>query len=117
MHMERGRRRTLAHLLQRDVYPVRWNAGREWYEILHSYFNNGDFNHALIQFIADNELRIKLNKGKYPPFVGHENLFPLMKKILPHWKRYLKEKQPRDINKLRAKKLGLKEFAAGVKIQ
>jgi len=83
-----------------------------WHEILHSYFDNNDFNHALIQFIADNELRIQLNGGKYPPFVGHEDLFPLMKKVLPHWKRYLKEKQPRDINKFRAKILELKEFAA-----
>ena len=88
-----------------------------WHEILHSYFNNDDINHALIQFITDNELRIKLGDGKYPPFVGHENLFPLMKKLLPHWGQYLKEKQPRDFNKFRTKILELNEFAAGVKIQ
>src|SRR3989344_1401872 len=83
-----------------------------WHEILHSYFENDDVNHSIVQFLADKELRIKLNGGKYPPFVGHENLTPLMKKLLPHWKQYLKERKPRDINKFRIRILKLKKFAA-----
>jgi transposase len=77
-----------------------------WHEILHSYFQNKDFNHAIIQFITDNELRIILNGGKYPPFVGHNDLFPLMRKMLPYWKQYLKEK-PRDIKKFAVKEQNL----------
>lgn len=64
-----------------------------WHEILHSYLSipkNDRWNHAIIQLIADNELRIKLNGGAYPPFYGHKELFPLMRKILPLWKKYLK---------------------------
>ena len=71
-----------------------------WHEILHSYFQNTDLDHALIRFITDEELRIRLNRGKYPPFIGHENLFPLMNKILPFWKEYLKLKK-KDIIEFR----------------
>lgn len=80
-----------------------------WHEILHSYFKNTDWSHALIQLMADNELRIRLNSGKYPPFVGHENLFPLMRRMLPYWKKYLKSKQ-KDILKLQELLTGLKIF-------
>lgn len=61
-----------------------------WHEILHSYFGTSALEHALIQLITDEELRVRLNGGKYPPFVGHENLYQLMKKILPYWREYLK---------------------------
>lgn len=60
-----------------------------WHEILHSYLNNSKDEHALIQLIADNELRIYLNGGKYPPFSGHESLFPLMENLLPRWKNFV----------------------------
>ena len=63
-----------------------------WHEILHSYFAFDDLSHALIQLITDNELRVRLNHGMiYPPFVGHERLFPLMDNILPYWCTYLAE--------------------------
>lgn len=88
-----------------------------WHEILHSYFQNSDFNHAIIQFLTDNELRVRLNGGEYPPFVGHDNLFPLMKKMLPHWKQYLRKETSKDIKKFGITIFKLKEFAAGVKIQ
>jgi len=78
-----------------------------WHEILHSYFrfanikfSNKNIEHSIIQLIADNELRIRLNGGKYPPFKGHSKLFPLMKKILPFWKKYLKSEK-KDILKFR----------------
>ena len=63
-----------------------------WHEVLHSYLDRSDLSHALIQFIADNELRVRLNAGEtYPPFEGHKNLFPLMEMVLPHWRSYLAE--------------------------
>lgn len=64
-----------------------------WHEILHSYFSNSEIEHALISFATDEELRIRLNGGKYPPFVTHKELFPLMKKILPFWREYINSKK------------------------
>jgi|GEM_PF-1700321 len=46
--------------------------------------------HAVIQLIADNELRIRLNGGHYPPFEGHTYLKRLMELIVPHWRKYLR---------------------------
>jgi hypothetical protein len=63
-----------------------------WHEILHSYFELTDLNHTLIELLTDNELRIRLNGGKYPPFEGHKGLEKLKYKILPYWKKYLKSK-------------------------
>ena len=48
-----------------------------------------DTNHALIQLITDNELRIRLNGGKYPPFEGHSTLTAEMSSLLPKWQEYL----------------------------
>lgn len=69
-----------------------------WHEILHSYFPLTEKGHALIQLIADNELRARLNGVSYPPLKGHRDLFPLMKRMLPQWRRHLK-KGGGDINK------------------
>ena len=64
-----------------------------WHEILHSYLGYSEKEHALIELIADEELRIQLNGGKYPPFVvGHKNLEKMKKKLLPQWRKYLKLK-------------------------
>ena len=60
-----------------------------WHEILHEYFEKNDVNHALIQLIADNELRVVLNGGEYPPYEGHPNLFPIMDRVLPIWRAYM----------------------------
>jgi hypothetical protein len=60
-----------------------------WHEILHSYFDSNNTTHALIQLITDNELRIRLNGGQYPPFEGHSYLIDKMNEILPSWKEYL----------------------------
>lgn len=71
-----------------------------WHEILHSYFRSANvelsdrnIDHSIIQFITDNELRIRLNGGQYPPFKGHSKLFPLMRKISPYWKKYLRSEK------------------------
>lgn len=62
-----------------------------WHEILHSYFDNSNTNHVIIELVTDEELRGFLNNTKYPPFEGHKHLSDLKKKILPYWKRYLKK--------------------------
>ncbi|MBX9686476.1 MAG: hypothetical protein K2X27_07225, partial [Candidatus Obscuribacterales bacterium] len=49
-----------------------------WHEILHSFLPCGDIEHAVIQFLSDNELRVRLNGGSYPPFEGHPELLELM---------------------------------------
>ena len=50
--------------------------------------------HAVIELITDEELRTRLNGGKYPPFVGHGYLQKVKEKLLPKWRKYLKsEKQ------------------------
>lgn len=72
-----------------------------WHEILHSYISSSKsdkISHAIIQLIADNELRVNLNGGTYPPFYGHKELFPLMSKMLPIWKKYLKSKNKKNKN-------------------
>ncbi len=61
-----------------------------WHEILHAFFKTEDVDHCLIQFLTDEELRKHFNGGRYlTPYIGHEYLRPLMKKILPLWKKYL----------------------------
>jgi len=77
-----------------------------WHEILHSYFDDSNSDHVIIELITDEELRNKLNKTKYPPFEGHKALTKLKKEFLPYWKKYLKSKD-KNIKKFRkeAKKL------------
>lgn len=68
-----------------------------WHEVLHSYLPTTDIAHCLIQFMTDNGLRQLLNpKEEEFPLVGHPYLNPLMEKIYPYWKEYLKRPK-RDI--------------------
>jgi len=64
-----------------------------WHEILHSYIGYSEKEHAVIELITDEELRIRLNGSKYPPFAGHKYLAKIKQKILPRWKKYLKSKK------------------------
>jgi len=80
-----------------------WGHNEDWpnyslvylvHEALHEYFKQSDLTHALIELTADNELRIRLNKGgEYftcdGEDVGHEYLRKLEQIILPKWKTYL----------------------------
>jgi hypothetical protein len=67
-----------------------------WHETLHSYLSYSAVEHAVIQLLADNELRTQLNEETtYPPFEGHEELFPLMEKILPRWQQF-RDQPPGD---------------------
>ncbi|MDR3582151.1 MAG: hypothetical protein P4L67_02655 [Candidatus Pacebacteria bacterium] len=71
-----------------------------WHEIMHHVTANTrsapHLMHSLIELSCDNELRIRLNGGgKYfeedgiP--LGHKYLVDLNKKILPDWKKYLRD--------------------------
>ena len=58
--------------------------------------------HTIVELLTDNELRIKLNgSGKYFKEngfeIGHHELRKLSKKLLPYWKKYLKEKTHKNI--------------------
>lgn len=82
-----------------------WGHSEDWgnyslvyliHEALHGYLGDNEPTHALIELIADNELRIRLNKGgEYfkcnGEDVGHDNLRKLEQKLLPAWKTYLKQ--------------------------
>ncbi|MFH1648152.1 MAG: hypothetical protein ABIA11_00260 [Patescibacteria group bacterium] len=64
------------------------------HEYLHSLFKYTKIEHAIIELISDNEMRIRLNKeGKYfecaGEKVGHKHLLPVRKVILDDWKEYL----------------------------
>ena len=70
-----------------------------WHEILHSYIEPaaGDYvdnersSHSVIQLITDNELRVRMGGGNYPPFEGHDYLNETMECLLPAWRDYLKQ--------------------------
>lgn len=84
---------------------ILWGHSEDWsnyslvyliHEALHEYFEQSDLTHALIELIADNELRLRLNKkGEYllcgGKSVGHEYLRKLEEKILPSWREYVKQ--------------------------
>lgn len=62
-----------------------------WHEILHSYFGYSDIDHAIIELITDNELRVRLNGGTYGQarYEGHHGLSPLKDSILSSWQDYI----------------------------
>lgn len=62
-----------------------------WHELLHGFLAHGSLEHAAIQFITDNELRVMLDSEAvtYPPFEGHKELEKLMEMLFPHWQKYL----------------------------
>jgi len=70
-------------------YWPNYNTIYLWHEILHSYIEQGDEGHALIELITDEEMRVRLNGGEYPPYVGHKYLSDEKDKMLPKWKDYL----------------------------
>lgn len=64
------------------------------HELLHimTKHDNSDALHAAIELLADNEIRIRLNKkGRYFEHENHWHLKALEKKLYPAWKRYLKQ--------------------------
>jgi len=59
------------------------------HESLHSVFGSSEIEHAIIELIADNELRIRLNNGGKYFEHGHDYLRPMLYKLLPDWIMYL----------------------------
>jgi hypothetical protein len=71
-----------------------------WHEILHHFIKPtrptmdvGNPAHAIIELLSDNELRVRLGGGPYPPFLGHPEDLPFQERLLPQWRTYLR--QPR----------------------
>ncbi len=62
-----------------------------WHEILHSYFGYSQLEHAVIELIADRELKSKLNNQEYSEFDENISRERLERKLLPEWKKYKKE--------------------------
>lgn len=73
-----------------------------WHEILHSYFSNSDRDHVIISLLTDQELRIRLNSGKYNLRLFHKELRSAVNKVLPDWQNYLKLRK-KDIKILKKK--------------
>lgn len=67
-----------------------------WHEILHSYVPGHDVAHAAIELVTDNELRVRLGEGHYPPYEGHPELNELRDQMLDDWWQYLRAEQ-RDL--------------------
>lgn len=84
-----------------DAFPF-YNTVYLWHERLHAELPDGDLEHAVIQLLTDNELRVRLNGGSYPPFVGHDSpeysLMERMAKYLEDWNKFKASAPPRDIH-------------------
>lgn len=79
------------HNISFGAYPA-WNnyfTVYIWHELLHLELPDDDAAHSLIQLATDCWLRQQLNGVPYPPFEGHEELFPQMQRLLPKWTEYL----------------------------
>lgn len=61
-----------------------------WHELLHGLLPGDDRAHALIELLADNELRVRLNGGSYLPFVGHRALDGHREALLEARREHLK---------------------------
>ena len=75
----------------RNDFP-NYNTIYIWHEILHEYIGKSDKQHALIELIADNEMRRILNNTQYPPFIGHKSLEEFKSKINPKFQSFLLNK-------------------------
>lgn len=95
------------------AYRLTWpnyNTVYLWHELLHLLLPHGNLEHAVIQLISDNEMRVRLNGGTYPPMEGHEYLRKLMELLLPMWRLFLQSKETRDINSFISKAASLPEI-------
>ncbi|NMB70427.1 hypothetical protein GYA27_04515 [candidate division WWE3 bacterium] len=87
-------------------YKFAWGHEEDWpnyslvylaHEYLHGVFSSSDLEHAVIELITDNELRVRLNNGgEYficnGEVVGHAYLREIEMNLLPKWKEYLFDK-------------------------
>lgn len=78
-----------------------------WHEVLHSKLpDNGsdEVGHSVIELATDEELRIRLNGGSYPPWEGHIELSETKEKILPYWRGYIPSPRRRILEFVRGMK-------------
>lgn len=80
-----------------QTYWANYNTIYIWHEILHSFFNHNNTEHALIELITDNQMKMMLNGVPYPPFEGHDSLKCIKEKIVDDWKEYLNSNN-KDLN-------------------
>jgi hypothetical protein len=92
----------------RNTWP-NYNTVYLWHELLHGFIPGANLEHAVIQLIADNEMRIRLNGDSYPPFEGHPYLTKMMEILLPYWRQYIDAKE-KDICGFIAKMAALAEI-------
>jgi hypothetical protein len=87
----------------RSDFP-NYNTVYLWHETLHNVIeprivgpNKYDVGHAVIELLADNELRVKLNGGNMLPLEGHEYLTRGEEYLLPSWRAYVDKPGPKNI--------------------
>jgi hypothetical protein len=76
-------------------YP-NFNTISLWHHILLSKIFGPTINQSILDLMCENELRIRLNGGEYPPLFGNEPMRKLTEMLLPDWKEYLK-RDKRDL--------------------
>jgi hypothetical protein len=82
------------------TYRLDWpnyNTVYLWHEVLHSLFGTSHMEHAVIELIADHELRRRLNGDEYPPWHGHIHLDKERRRLLPAWHQHLSRSFTRNI--------------------
>jgi len=98
----------ITHPSQRNGHggnPIGWTYRQDfphyntvylWHEIMHSFIEADrhadavvNVEHAVIQLLTDNELRVRFNGGTYPPLEGHKETVPMMERLLEDWRAYL----------------------------
>lgn len=105
-------------LAEKDV--ILWGHPEDWknysmiyltHELLHLLTKKGTkpfTMHALIELLADNEIRMRLNGGgvyfrEGRHTVGYSYLAKLEKKILPQWKEFIKDRKGKNLLDLEKK--------------
>lgn len=69
-----------------------------WHEIMHKHITAskladqvGNPSHAVIELLTDNELRVRMGGGIYPPLIGHPENRPFQEQLLPSWRAFLEK--------------------------
>ena len=55
-------------------------------------FDENAVENSIREIMTLEELRIRMNNGKYPPYIGTENLNAVKDKLMPIWGKYVKQK-------------------------
>ncbi len=59
-----------------------------WHLILHAYLPVNDLTQVVLELITD-EMRVRLNGGSYPPFLGHPSTMAAKFALIVPWRDYL----------------------------